>query len=337
MKKLIGSIIMMAVSMSLVACVGGTGDKPTHGQQIETKEDPKMAISGGVIDRTDQNAKKQIESKNISEFFSKFYIYDKYEAGNDGEFWISIKDNDKGEHVLKVEGVYNHELVVGDEVLAGVQDIIDRYELVKKNGKYRVVAGLAPEYGPWEIRVLYDSGEQLKFYENGDPNGDWTGALRDYFIKVMGDAGYEDVLPPKEALTIVHFSTAFEKDGNSHHYGQISVPTEKGEEEYFWHMIWDLEKEETIQEEYAEMTDGLFEGIQQVIEENDMFILHAPETVSFSLQSSKDGFLELYVDYENGRQIYCEYNAEELPEEWPAMREALVEYLDEYIAEHKIE
>ncbi len=311
----------MAISLSLIAC----GGKPAE-----------VPVSGGTTDNTNYGAKKEIASKNVVEFSTSFFIFDKYEAGNDGMFRASIKDNDKGEHVLTVSGVYDHELVVGDEVLAGVQDIIDKYNLVKKNGDGKVTAGLPPEYGPWELDVLYDSGEELYFYENGEPDGDWTGAFRDYFIKVMADAGCEDVLPPKEALTIVQVSTTFEKDGQSHHYGEIEVPTDGGDKVFFWHRVWDIDQEKTVQKDYAKITDELYEGLQNVIEENNMDILHAPETVSFDLKASPDGFLEFYVDYENGRQIYCEYTAEELPEGWAAMKDALVEYLDNYIDEHKV-
>ncbi|MCQ2558960.1 MAG: hypothetical protein MJ135_07560, partial [Oscillospiraceae bacterium] len=221
---------------------------------------------------------------------------------------------------------------------AEVQHIIEQYGLVKCNGINKVTAGLAPEYGPWELRALYDSGETLYFRENGAPDGDWTAALRDYFLAVMAEAGCTDVLPPKEALTIVHFSTAFEKDGNSHHYGTITFPAESGDEKddvvLFRHTVVDLAQQKAIQKEYAELTDELFEGLQQVIEANHMDLLHAPETVTFNLQRDPAGFLELYVDYENGRQIYCEYSAEELAEEWPAMRDALMEYLAAYMEQH---
>ncbi len=162
----------------------------------------ELPVCGGVTDYTDVNAPKKIKSKNIVSFSTHFFLYDQYEyEEKSGVYDIEVGKNEKGEIILSVQGVYNHELAVTDQIFADIQDIIDQYGLVENNGAGRVTAGLSPEYQPWSLSAVYNSGENLYFYENGRPDADWTAAFQDYFIHVMADAGYEDVLPPKDAET----------------------------------------------------------------------------------------------------------------------------------------
>ncbi len=320
MREIMTLILVVLFCISLVGCTT---------QADNNQEEP--IICGGVIDYTDQNAPKEIISKNIVEFSTSFFIYDKYDEEKDGIYDIEIVDNENGEHVLTVKGVYNHDMLVDDSVLVDVQAIIDKYELVKNNGAGEVTSGLAPEWGPWKLRVTYDSGEKLYFYENGSPEADWTAEFRDYFVGVMTKAGFEDVLVPKEAMTIEKFSFAFDIDEEYHFYGLTSISNEST---FLWHYALDMDTQEETQSEFAVVTDGLYEGLQDVIIEYGMDALHAPESVNFDLASSKDGFLEIYIDYVSGRQIYGEYEASELPKEWHGMKLGLVEFMDKYIREN---
>ena len=44
-------------------------------------------------------------------------------------------------------------------------------------------------------------------------------------------------------------------------------------------------------------------------------------------------FLELYIDYESGRQIYGAYGAGEIPEVWEEVREEFLSFLNGYLEE----
>ncbi len=107
--------------------------------------------AGGTTDKSDPTAKKTIESKEIIQFATEFYLYDSYyyeERSGKYSFQIEKKEND--EFVLNATGPYGIDSaissVIPKEVLVGIQEIIDRYELVKNNGINKVTAGLAPEY-----------------------------------------------------------------------------------------------------------------------------------------------------------------------------------------------
>ncbi len=142
--------------------------------------------TGGRTDYSNPDAPKEIMSQNIVSFHACFFAYDM--SGDDsatGEHDIRIIDNDKGEHILTVSGVYSYEGAIDNQVLADIQEIIDKYDLVKNNGAGYVTAGLAPECQPWELSVVYDSGEKLYFYEDGRPDAEWTATLRDYFVSIM--------------------------------------------------------------------------------------------------------------------------------------------------------
>ncbi len=186
MREIMTLFLVALFCISLVGCA----------KQVDNNQE-EPPICGGSTDYTDINAPKKIISKNIVEFSTTFFIYDKYDSDKDGIYNIKIVDNEKGEHVLSVKGVYNHEMMVDDSVLTDLQAIIDKYGLVKNNGAGKVTAGLAPEYGPWRLNVIYDSGERLHFYEDGSPDADWTSAFHDYFVGVMTKAGFEDVLLPE--------------------------------------------------------------------------------------------------------------------------------------------
>lgn len=293
-------------------------------------------VCGGITDQTDPSAPKVIESKELTLFSTAFYLTDRYDSSRDGFYSYKLSSNEQGQLVLKTSSPSEIEIPVDSSVFVGVQEIIDRFELVKSNGVYRVTAGLPPEYSPWSVHAVYASGETLDFYENGDPYGEWSAAFKDFFDQILVENGHSEVLPPKEAMTIQHFSTTFNVDDLSHHYGQLTMGEGKNERVCLWHTVYDMTKGKTISQEYALETEEFYEGLQSVIEANDFMILHAPETVTFALHSSPDGFLEIYIDYENGRQIYAELTTDQLPEQWPAMKNALMNYWDEYLQDHSL-
>ncbi len=289
--------------------------------------------TGGITDYTNPNAPKEIQSKNIVEFSTSFFAFDKYDRDIGSIYDVKIVDNENHEHVFTINGRYEHEMIVDDQVFVQIQEIIDQYELVKWNGLGKVTAGLAPEYGPWRLHVLYDSEEELSFYENGEPEADWTSALRDYFVDLLIDDGVQEALPPEEALTIENFSMTFDVDGDKSFYGLITL---EDDQTYLWHYIEDIETYESKIDEMVIVDDTLFTGLQNIIEEYQMDILHSSKGVTFHLEPDKNGFLEIYIDYVSGRQIYGEYEKDELPEQWPQMKEALISFFTQYISEHEL-
>ncbi|MDO4978462.1 MAG: CatA-like O-acetyltransferase [Eubacteriales bacterium] len=240
------------------------------------------------------------------------------------------KEND--EFVLNATGPYGIDSaissVIPKEVLAGIQEIIDRYELVKNNGLNKVTAGLAPEYAPMYLSAQYAFGEKLYFRENGDPDSEWTLEIRDYLEKALIEAGCDEVRPPEEELIISRFSLIFNIDEKNHYYATLG---KSKDELTLTHTVYDMNTNEKLSDEKVMVTEDMLSGLQQVFEEYDFKSLHRMESVKTNEDQPNGDFLEIYVDYENGRQIYAQYGADEIPENWPEMRDAFVRYCDEYM------
>ncbi|MBQ4288849.1 MAG: hypothetical protein II749_02685 [Clostridia bacterium] len=167
-------VLMLCIVVSTVLC----GCK----KQTQTT----APQTGGVTDRTDKNAPKEIASKDIEEFFLYFYLENHDDSDyEDGFYSFSIKKNDKDEFVL-TSNELRLNTPVGQDVLIKLQDIIDESSLVKKNGIYRVTAGLPPEYQPCTLTVTYSSGEKLTFTEDNDP---WAGWTQEMFTVLVSNAG----------------------------------------------------------------------------------------------------------------------------------------------------
>lgn len=318
MKKLIMLLSAALLGLSVLGCTAqrGGGDA--------------VPECGGVTDYTDASAPKEILSKSIVSFSTMFYAHDPYDPDQAGIYRFAIEADESGQPVLTVSGVYDHVLPVSQQVLEDVQAIIDRYRLVEQNGGGRVTAGLPPEWGPWMLDTVYESGEKLYFYENGAPDAAWTSAFRDLFVKLLVEAGFEDALPPREATTIQNFSFQFDQNGEYHIY----CLTEQAGRACLLHQAMEPETQEVVVEELAVVTDALLEGLQAVVVANGMEALHAPES-SYTLQEENgERFLDICIDYQNGRQIYCEFGPSELPDAWPEMRAALVAFLDAYIRDN---
>lgn len=129
-------------------------------------------ICGGTTDQSDPDAPKVIESKEIKEFYTYFYIdaYQNSDGLNIFEYEIQIKDD----HLLLKEVRLEEEKTLEKEVLHQIQDIIDQYELVQYNGIDKLTAGIAPAYYKCEMKVLYESGEVLHFRMQNDPEAAWA-------------------------------------------------------------------------------------------------------------------------------------------------------------------
>ena len=113
-------IIVMALLLGLLSFLGLGGCK---------KESP---TTGNTIDKTDYDAPKVIESKDISAFrFSCVLFGDAYPDGMK-EFDLRIADDESG--VLTVyEDKSGISFPADDEILKELQSVIDKYELAKNN------------------------------------------------------------------------------------------------------------------------------------------------------------------------------------------------------------
>ncbi len=298
--------------------LGGAGFRP-GGQ----------ALCGGVTDRSDPSAPKTIAAEVIVSLDTYFCAYDPILQQN-GFYHFAMTQNDDATYILD-GGQSAGSVVALAQVAQEVRALIDAHHLAALNGTDRVTAGLPPEYQPQSFRAVFDTGEVLYFRNNGNPQCVWGLALKRLFAKAFAAAGNRAFEPPAEARTITKFSVEFNEGAVQHIYCTMECPVGTGEGEHFetrlCHTQFDFAKNESLGMKDADLTLEVLAGLQQVIEDCGMEELGGTP-ISFSLPFDAAGTLDIFVDYESGRQVYGQYRGAAVPVGWEAQRAALVAYFD---------
>ncbi|MBR3880183.1 MAG: hypothetical protein IKJ34_01095 [Mailhella sp.] len=144
----------------------------------------EVPLCGGVTDRTDHSAPKVISSKEITVFSASFWVLAE-DASRSGRWNFQAIKGSSGRVAIKSEGTLQAQGETDAALLIALQEIIDRFELAKLNGRDRVTAGLPPSFSPTRLRVEYASGEHLYFQMNGDPEANWIREVTDLFLRVL--------------------------------------------------------------------------------------------------------------------------------------------------------
>ena len=145
----------------------------------------RESMSGGVVhDRTDHSAPKAIVSREITELSASFWL-------EGGDFprgaWTLHASRDSSDTIaLSVQGGVQAQAFAEPALLSELQEVIERFGLVKRNGVDRVTSGLPPEYSPVSLKAEYASGERLYFRTNGSPRAGWPEALLEIFLREAG-------------------------------------------------------------------------------------------------------------------------------------------------------
>lgn len=162
-------------------------------------EAERKLICGGKTERTDPNAPKQIESKEITGFYSSFYLDSRWSVNNSHRFRFSISADGEG-RLNAFEELSGLKAPCDLELLKALQAVIDSEGLAAKNGVYRVTAGLPPEYTDCCLRVNYASGESLSFTVDNDPHGLWAVKIYDTFADWFREKVDDSLLPARETF-----------------------------------------------------------------------------------------------------------------------------------------
>jgi len=147
-----------------------------HFETIET------TLCGGVVDNSDQSAPKQIESKDIVQLETSFYISHPTNSNYSKTYHFEIQKKCRSYFLVEPYARINP-IKINKEVVKQIQEIIDKYELVKQNGIHRHTAGLPPQYWKMALKVVYKSKEELCFSHNNNPNEPWQIELFDLLNK----------------------------------------------------------------------------------------------------------------------------------------------------------
>ena len=154
------------------------------GMALLALQPDRGSMSGGVVhDRTDHSAPKIIESREITDLEASFWLEDGHLPR--GRWTLSASRKSSGVVLLSIQGRLQAQTQLEASFLADVQDVIERFELVKRNGMDRVTSGLPYQFSPCSLRVAYASGERLYFRSNGNPREEWPKSLLKIFLREL--------------------------------------------------------------------------------------------------------------------------------------------------------
>lgn len=231
------------------------------------KNKNEVVETGGVTDRSDPNAPKKIESKDIVSFKTRFEL--RMGVWDYGYTFHAEKQPDGSALLSRSLGDSGTNIPVGPEFLVSLQEIIDKYGLAGWNGVDKVTAGLPNE--PTYFSCKYESGESIVFYMNSDTESEWGREIRDLFLPEF---------PVPESYAGAHITRFFiyhYRDGkaNEYNYGfDIRRDGDKFtmEANFFLpedpyervEIVWDSEEDQ-------EFIAGFFEQLARVYDENKIF------------------------------------------------------------------
>ncbi len=302
-------------------------DDPVDGDDTDA-EDP---ICGGVTDKTDTDAPKTIGSDEISDFYANFYLAWRF-RGDDRDdyrthqFEFSVKPDGTGK-LLASESNSGVSLPADEELLNALQAVIRENRLELKNGVYEVTAGLPPEYWPCELTVNYGSGEKLTFTEDNNPEAEWAEDIYDIFAGWFKENGDDSLYPDKYAAKATRFSIEY------YDHGEIID---------FSTALKD------INGNFPVLPDGYYDRVTEIFSEYDMALKydfsefnheellinnhdlgfygmsgHKPD---YEEPDSEDAFVDIYVEFDDGRRFNIETKKESEIEGMKPMLDEFAEY-----------
>lgn len=280
-------------------------------------------ICGGTTDKTDHSAPKFIVSKDIVGLKTRFCLSER--ITNKYGVFASYRIEQDENGVLTAKEDYTGASAEADkELLEKLQDIIDRYELVLKNGYYRVTAGLPPECQPCSLNVVYASGEKLDFTVNNDCEDEWEEKLHLTFAEWFAKKGDSSLMPPKETSQVVHMRVRTKTSDREYIYGNTQVEASDavdGQTEL-------LEKDErvrykTVSRKLITFPEGYYEKITEIFDRYDLSVKYRLSIYDrkqrdlgnhnrgyYGFGEKPDGeedsqtfFIKLNVEYESGTKI----------------------------------
>ena len=222
---------VLTLFLSAVCLVGCTSTYSDQDTIIEEEPvEPEIIdepIDGGSTTYIDENAPKEIASKDITYFEALFYSNTRWSGEDDYDFHF-IVSSDSGA-MISSEETRHISVPASSDLLDSLQEVIDKYNLVKMNGIYDVTAGLAPEYFPGGLTVKYASGKELHFTTDNNPYALWSEEMYDIFAAWFSENGDDSLYPAKDDSQIVRFNFLYEENRKTIDYRGMNVPDKKSE------------------------------------------------------------------------------------------------------------
>lgn len=133
------------------------------------KTSPNPEIDGGVRHFHDDNAPKEINATEITDFRCKFstvdlmredspiagHLFTLYACQKEGYFELRDRSKEEGKKTFAPDETFFGEL----------QQIVSQYAFAQHNGQHYRVSGLPPHFG-MELEIRYASGEEIRASNN---------------------------------------------------------------------------------------------------------------------------------------------------------------------------
>jgi hypothetical protein len=172
-------LIIIILISALSACTGKGGNDIKRDEEIQC---------GGTVERS-FDAPKVINSKDLTSMEAEFFYITDDENYDYDCLRIKLERNEKNELILSEEYSYGTSIKVGEEVLGGAQEIIEKFNLSALNGTDKHTSALPPPYSPMFFKAEYSSGERIYFYVDGNPEELWCNGFAEYFLNVFEEYG----------------------------------------------------------------------------------------------------------------------------------------------------
>ena len=327
-------IIPVLISMVLSACASSGASKPEY-----VIDEP---IEGGIItNKTDPDAPKEIGSDNIVSFYTNISLPNRWKGDREGrgshDFEFEIKEDDSGiltayEHISCARHPAN------DELLQSLQKVIRDYNLVSRNGKYSITAGIDPEFGsPCEFSATYDTGEELKFTIDNEPYSEWECDIYDVFAKWFSDNGIDALYPDKYTAKATRFGITVYENGEEKCDFSTVLKNTDGEyvytlpDDYYEKVTKILAKYDLVfRYEYSvyNFSSGVYDN-----HENGYFGF-GDRRPDYSEPDSEDDYVDIYVEYDDGGRFGIETQKKSEIEAMQPMLTELIEYHNNITGSH---
>ena len=310
----------------------------------ETPEEPEP-IDGGTTIKTDPDAPKVIESKDIRAFSANFFLVNRWrgEMEDWNRFFEFRIENDENGTLMATETHSGASLPADKDLLNALQIVIDGYDLASRNGVYEVTAGLPPEYQESTLQVSYESGEYLTFTVNNEPEAKWAEAVFDVFAEWFAANGDDSLESARESSLVTRFDIDSVEDAVYLRYGGIKVAEDEaidGENYLLEWSVYDDAAQTQIEEEFIRFPEDYYERITEILAKYDVVLKydrsyydHSDGYYGMSGKGPDDGEadlenrrLDIYIEFESGKSMSIETSKESELEALKPMLDEIFEY-----------
>ena len=286
-------------------------------------------VDGEGTNRTDYNAPKEIQSKDITAFSTSFFQANRWTSTENHTFEFRVSPDETGA-VTALEENSGVRVPADETLLRSVQEIIDKYDLVKKNGVYEVNYSLSPEYQKCTLTADYASGEKLSFTDLNDPYAQWSEEIYDVFSQWFLQQGNESLLPEKETSPVSRISFSYEQDSIEYDYSVVQVSEENAVDGDIYPLmltVYDRKEEKSVSVDYRKVPEDFYERITEILFKYDPVTKYDFSSYSHknnNYGNHEDGYfgwgsspteeepdeegegVSLYLEYEDGKHINIE-------------------------------